>query len=533
MGTPNSAVITLIVTAGVINVIMGIYVLMNRSKQSISKTFVALNLLSAIYIFGSALEHSADSLSEVKLWIKVEYLGMPFLPPISLLLIMQFLGIEHRLKPSLRTGLFVMPFVTMILVMTNEAHHLYYRSIEVSPVMGALKVDLNAGPWYIIQGAYTFGCMMGGVVLLLLYWNRMKSSYRMQHITMLIGLLLPLIGDFAYLGNLTPGGIDPIPVIMAGTSALYMWALASRGLMNVAPIARDNLFESMGDGVLVLDLNNRIVDYNPAAALVIPQLSSRYLGRPIEPLWRMHTDEPLVDPTEMESKLQESGIPDTQGILWRKEDQSYYYEVRSSIVRNKSGKETGKLIILIDVSERVRLQKQLHELAYHDGLTGIYNRIHFMHLSEMLLSQSRSSGEPLALLLFDFDHFKRINDVYGHDIGDRALLHVVEICSSMLRDEDVFARYGGEEFVIAMPNLSLVQAEAVAERIRYEIARQPMEFQPKPLSITASFGLAVASGGPENNGGITQLLKAADNALYEAKNSGRNTVRIADAVMAT
>ncbi|MCQ6560985.1 histidine kinase N-terminal 7TM domain-containing diguanylate cyclase [Paenibacillus mendelii] len=528
MGTPYSAVITLIVAAGVINVLMGIYVLSNRTKHSMAKTFIFFTLLSAIYTFGSALELSAGSLAEIKFWIKFEYLGMPFLPPLNLLIIMHFLGMDRYLKRAWKMALFIMPAVTLALVWTNESHHLYYRSIGLREGTTMLKADLGIGPWYIIQGGYTFACMIGGVTLLLLYWQRMKS-YRPQIFIMLTGLLLPLAGDFAYLGQLTPEGMDPIPVIMTGTSALYLWALASRGMMNVAPIARDNLFESMRDGVLVLDLENRLVDYNPAAAVIIPELSANSIGHRIEPLWRMHTDEPLLDAVRKDRKERTAETSSIQEMEWRVGEQAYDYHIRSSIVRKKGGQETGKLIVLIDVTERVRLHKQLHELAYHDGLTGIFNRIHFIHLSEELLANAGADGSSLALVLFDIDYFKRINDTYGHDI-DRALLHIVEICRRMLRPQDVFARYGGEEFVIAMPGLSPTEAESAAQRIRSEIAGQPMSGPQGNLPITASFGVAVSQGGLEfleEEATINLLLKDADRALYEAKNAGRNTVRLA------
>lgn len=528
MGTPYSTVLTLMVTAGVINIIMGIYVFMNRSKQAMARTFIAMCFLSAIYIFGSALELSAGTLKEVKFWIAVEYLGMPFIPPVSLMLIMYFLGMERLLKWQLRYLMYLMPFITLVLVMTNDLHHFYYRSVELQIAEGIHKVDLNAGPWYIIQGGYTFGCMIGGVALLLIYWNRMRSSYRLQHMTMLAGLLLPIAGDFLYLGNLTPDGIDPIPVIMVITAALYMWGLVSKGMLNVAPVARDTLFESMNDAVLVLDRNNRLVDFNPAAAAILPELTTSALGQAIEPLLALHTDFSMLG---LDTEAGED-IPRTYDeVKWTVGEQSYYYQIRSSFIRKRRGPETSKLIVMIDVTERVRLQEQLRVLAYHDGLTGIFNRLHFIHLSEALLHQSAEKDEPLALLLFDIDHFKQINDAYGHDVGDRALLHVVNICRQLLRPEDVFGRYGGEEFVVAMPGLSREEAEAAAQRIRGEIAAQRMAAASSehPLSVTASFGVAMAGAGcKEAGGGINQLLKAADNALYEAKNSGRNTVRLAD-----
>ncbi|GLX69916.1 histidine kinase N-terminal 7TM domain-containing diguanylate cyclase [Paenibacillus glycanilyticus] len=529
MGTPYSAILTLMVTAGVINIIMGIYVVSNRSKQAMARTFIAMCFLSAIYIFGSALELSSGTLAEVKFWIAVEYFGMPFLPPVSLMLIMHFLGMERFLKKRIRFLMYLMPLITLVLVLTNDLHHFYYRSVELNTGPGIHHVDLNVGPWYIIQGGYTFGCMIGGIALLLLYWNRMRSSYRLQHIVMLLGLLLPIIGDFLYFGNLTPGGMDPIPVIMAITAALYMWGLVSKGMLNVAPVARDTLFESMSDGVLVLDRNNRLVDYNPAAAAVLPALTSSALGESVLPLMERHTELSKID---LDFSAADESLPRIYDeIQWTVGEQLYYYQIRSSVIRKKGGREASKLIVMIDVTERVRLQEQLRVLAYHDGLTGIFNRRHFIHLSEALLHQSSDQDKPLALLLFDIDHFKRINDDYGHDVGDQALLHVVEICRQLLRPEDVFGRYGGEEFVVAMPGLSQQEAEACAQRIRSEIASQSMvaAAMEQSLSVTASFGLAVAgAGGKEDGKGLNQLLKAADDALYEAKHNGRNTVRLAD-----
>lgn len=517
------------VTAGVINVIMGIYVFFYRSKQSMSKTFIAFTLLSAVYVFGSTLELSANSLTEIKLWIKLEYLGMPYLPPLNLLLVMYFLGMDRVLKRPLRIIMFIVPAITTLLVLTNDKHKLYYRAIELKQGASFLKTDLVAGPWYIFAGGYTFGCMIGGVVLLLLYWNRMKSSYRLQHIVMLVALVMPLAGDFLYLGNLTPEGIDPIPAIMAVTSSLYMWALAGRGMLNVVPIARENLFESMSDSVLVLDLENRLVDFNPAAAQMMPELSTQNVGRRIDELWQQYTDEPLTNLVNDPQAERE--------VIWTIGDQSYHYSVRSSVVRKNGGQEVGKLLILIDISEQVELQKKLHALAFYDGLTGIYNRNHFLHLSEELIAQHVASGGNFSVVLFDIDYFKKINDSYGHDVGDQALQHVVSLCRRLLRDVDVFARYGGEEFVIALPGMTLKEAGRFAERIRTEIEAHPMPVatsgsgsgsagaSQQAITITASFG--AAAGESHAAFEVKQLLKQADHALYDAKRAGRNRVCLA------
>jgi|GEM_PF-141471 len=572
MGTPYSAILTLIVTAGVINLLMGIYALTGRSKVSMVKTFVVFSLLSAVYTFGSALELAAGSLQEIVFWIKFQYLGMPFLPPLNLLMIMYFLGMDKYLNRIVRIGLFTIPAITLALVLTNEAHHLYYRDIVLRADTLTPKADLVAGPWYIIAGAYTFGCMIGGAVLLLIYWRR-KRTYRFQLFTMLVGLLLPLFGDFFYLGGATPDGMDPIPVIMTVTSALYMWALASRGLFHVVPIARDNLFESMRDGVFVLDMEDRLVDYNAAASEIMPELAAFEIGQRLDRLWRLHTDAGLLKREMTDAgKASPGDGSDIQEIPWKVGNRSYHYQVRTSVVRNRGAQEAGKLIVLIDITERVRLQEQLRQMAYYDGLTGVYNRARFMSLGAAMLNDPESASEPTAVVLFDIDHFKRINDTYGHDIGDQALLHIAELCRRALRPTDLFARYGGEEFAIAMPGLTAERAEAAAHRIRRELAAQPLDVPGGTLRMTASFGIAATEGvgGKAERAGdptameadratdteagekaeravgdigrpagtvaiaqqsaqlkLKRLLKQADLALYAAKNGGRDAVRVA------
>ncbi|WFB61285.1 diguanylate cyclase [Paenibacillus sp. BR1-192] len=325
---------------------------------------------------------------------------------------------------------------------------------------------------------------------------------------------------------------------MTLTSALYLWALTSKGLFHVAPIARDNLFTSMREGVLVLDLDNRLVDFNPAAAAMMPELSPSSIGEPLHEMWQLHTAEPIFGMGEREGP--DTGEADIEEIRWQLGNHSLHYQIRSSTFRNQRGREAGRLIVLIDVTDKARLQEELRQMAYYDGLTRIYNRSHFMKLSYALLNQAVRNREPLVFLLFDIDHFKRINDVYGHDIGDQALQHIVELTRKTLRAEDLFARYGGEEFAVAMPGLSTSEATAAAERIRAKLLTQPMTTPQGPLMITASFGVAAVKTSSHNgtvdaeaeeawwDTELKKVLKQADRALYEAKRSGRNTIRVSD-----
>jgi diguanylate cyclase (GGDEF)-like protein len=174
-----------------------------------------------------------------------------------------------------------------------------------------------------------------------------------------------------------------------------------------------------------------------------------------------------------------------------------------------------------------RSQLRFRKLARRDGLTGIFNRQHFVEEVEQLLLYCKKSARDACIVLIDLDHFKVVNDTYGHAIGDRVLRRAVEACQAHLRSTDVFGRLGGEEFGILLPDCSLQQAQGRAEQIRAAIATAATGDNAPGIPISASFGVAVTSrSGYE----LRVLLIHADEALYRAKREGRNRVVVSDEV---
>ncbi|MCA9531079.1 MAG: diguanylate cyclase [Myxococcales bacterium] len=170
-------------------------------------------------------------------------------------------------------------------------------------------------------------------------------------------------------------------------------------------------------------------------------------------------------------------------------------------------------------------EAQYHEAIYRmtivDGLTGAYNMRYFHEQLESELARAHRYDRPLALVMIDIDHFKRVNDEHGHLVGDRVLERVAKLVQDRLRPSDVFARYGGEEFVILLPETDLTGAQTFADQIRKKLAQGPLEAGATTVAVTASFGVAEREAGA----GATTLLTHADACLYEAKAAGRNTVR--------
>jgi two-component system cell cycle response regulator len=169
-------------------------------------------------------------------------------------------------------------------------------------------------------------------------------------------------------------------------------------------------------------------------------------------------------------------------------------------------------------------QQQMYDAALRDGLTKCYNKKFFLDRLETEFAYAKRHKTMLSLVIFDVDHFKRVNDNFGHLAGDAVLVHLARITHAMVRTEDVAARYGGEEFAIICRGIPLLNAGVVGERLRAAVEAENFDFQGKRLPVTISAGVAAL---PEAQvAASSELVGAADSALYEAKRSGRNRVCI-------
>jgi diguanylate cyclase (GGDEF)-like protein len=170
------------------------------------------------------------------------------------------------------------------------------------------------------------------------------------------------------------------------------------------------------------------------------------------------------------------------------------------------------------------LERQLLHMSHHDSLTGACNRLYLEQVAERELALAQRHGRSLAVAMLDIDHFKLVNDNYGHDTGDRVLQELVRCCQGALREIDHFGRLGGEEFVCVLPETDRAEALLCAERLRASLASLRLATPQGPLRFTVSIGVAVYG---VQHPDWPALLKAADEAMYRAKNDGRNCVRLA------
>jgi diguanylate cyclase (GGDEF)-like protein len=167
-------------------------------------------------------------------------------------------------------------------------------------------------------------------------------------------------------------------------------------------------------------------------------------------------------------------------------------------------------------------QRELERLTRLDGLTGLFNRNTFVELTRQELDRAQRQGSDTALLLLDLDHFKRVNDTWGHPAGDAVLRNVAGVASRTVRSTDLVGRLGGEEFIVLLPSTSLEAARKIAEKLRQRLEASPTPWAPSPVTLTASIGVSGTTALEKRN--FDSLYTEADKALYLAKTRGRNRV---------
>lgn len=278
------------------------------------------------------------------------------------------------------------------------------------------------------------------------------------------------------------------------------------------------------DGLVLMDENGFVHLFNPAAVKLFGFSEDEFLGLHLQDYVRLNdNNESEMDMLSSESPVPEDYLGSFAGILdaicSRKSGHEFNAEIAVSPVRRNDS--WWVVWSIRDITDRKEVEEKLLRLATTDSLTGLFNRRVFMETAGNELERSIRYGRPLSMLMLDIDHFKRVNDTYGHDAGDDVLKFLSGIGLKLLRGMDCFARIGGEEFAVLLPDTPLGGAISVAERMREEVEKTEMTTRSGNLYITISIGVSNLN---EEISDLESMLKAADVALYAAKRDGRNRV---------
>ena len=261
--------------------------------------------------------------------------------------------------------------------------------------------------------------------------------------------------------------------------------------------------------------DGRILYINPKAAQKLEITQEHAIGK--------LTHDYYADPEDRDSLLvtieRQGYLQNAEVLLKATTGATFWVNVSATLIAFAD--EPAIFLALVDVTKRKELEKQLETMAMTDDLTGLFNRRYFAAKGNAEFQRAHRYKTPLSMLMLDIDRFKLINDTYGHEAGDHVLKECATLMGQQLREIDILGRLGGEEFGVLLPNTDESHTLILAERLRHTIAQHPFVIHGKPVSITASIGVAALHDDITLLDGV---LRHADAAMYQAKQQGRNRV---------
>lgn len=280
------------------------------------------------------------------------------------------------------------------------------------------------------------------------------------------------------------------------------------------------VFESIEEGIMVTDPNQTIVYVNASFTALTGYSMDDVAGKSPRLLSSGYHSPDFYQ--AMWQKIRETGA--WQGEIWNKKKNGEIYaeELSITVVKDSNGNVTHYVGIFKDITLRKKLEAQIRHQAQHDILTGLPNRILFQERLHQAIQEADKAGTMVGILYMDLDRFKRVNDNLGHHAGDKLLMQAAERIKQCLREGDTIARIGGDELVILLPSIyHRDECAEIAGRIR-SLFEKPFYIQGHELFVTSSIGISLY---PEHSRDEEELVRLADQALYAAKNTGRNNVR--------
>lgn len=481
-----------------------------RKEVKEAAIFAFLLISGAIYTFGYSGEVAQTVTSHALFWLHVEYLGIPWVPGFWILATCR----HNSIKVS-PVAPFLIPVLTFVGHFTNLKNLFYSGPAMLVYHAPFWVLEIPRGPLYKLYAAYLIGTFLCGAGMYLSGLRNGSPIHRKQSILLVMSSIVPVTGYLLYLADMSPKGLDITPFTLSVSAVLTFRVIRYAGIFDLVPLARGHVFLGMRDAVLILDTRGRLMDFNPAAGTLLPFLSNENLGARVQELFPH-------DPELCQALLTSD---QSQELRLGADPKSHHFEVRTFKLLSGE-KQLGCAAILSDITSQVHLREELRRLADTDSLTGVANRRRFVETLEKHCEARDSIGVCFSLLLLDLDHFKAINDCYGHPAGDEVLCSVTKRLQLCIRPCDLLGRLGGEEFAILLPDICSKDAGTIAERIRTALAKEPVRVGKHEIRVTASIGVtSYAALEPTN---YDALLKSVDTKLYQAKENGRNQVVMID-----
>ncbi len=412
-----------------------------------AKPLMLMMIGMGFWTLSYALHLSPAIRPEPYFWSKLMFIGVVIVPAGFLVWAARYTKYDRWINKLTIGLLFIEPIVFNIIVWTDPLHKWFSGNFTTTGVLGIA---------FWIHSFYSYALLAAGGAMIFLNWLHVHHLYEKQALLILLALPISCTANFISIFGLTPyRGIDFSPLGFIAAGIIFTYAQVRHHLFDLVPVARNKVFENMRAGVIVLNEQNRVLDMNKAGEEFLGTTIGICLGK----------DVAAVLPEWYEAAPRLSAKKDVRFEFLSKGQEQRNIELAANILYDNRNQPYGKLITLRDVTKMKQsentlkktnenlkqkiaeietLQIKLKEEAIRDHLTGLYNRRFLQETLNREIAHADRARVSLSLAMIDLDHFKNINDTYGHALGDLFLISLASLLQKKTRNTDVCCRYGGE-----------------------------------------------------------------------------------------
>ncbi|TLN15007.1 diguanylate cyclase, partial [bacterium] len=341
------------------------------------------------------------------------YIAIALLPITWLSTVMNYTG-RGRQFARLCPWLLIVPSLTIGMVWTNPVHHWFIRQAALDANGAFVILQVQYGFWFWVHAIYTYLLLAVATAFLVGLMVRTPRRYVGQPVTLLLGMLIPVVWNVVYVTGLVPfRRLDLTPYLYSLSGLIFLVGLIYSRLFDILPVARDVVMDAMGDAVIVADYQDRVVDLNKTARQVFGwQADDELISRSIEDVFANW-------PTVIGLLRAEKPLP-VEMVVKRGARQNYY-QVSVSPLSDAHGFSLGRMLLLHNITDRKQMEEELRRLSVTDPLTDLGNRRKFFNALEGEFARAKRYHNTYSLIMLDLDHYKSINDRFSHMAGDEAL----------------------------------------------------------------------------------------------------------------
>ncbi len=496
---------TVIMTLSLILAALIVVYAVIRHTVDKSLYLIFLSIANIFFIFGSLLEMTASNLESAFYGVRVQYMGIPYLMPLSYLFCRDLYG-KKRFNAWQHIVFLSIPVLSVFAIQVFPATRVFYDRIWYTTNGIVANVAHTSGFLYYASLALNYSSLLLALWLILRQIVSGGRRIRQQSIVLLVGWIGPVITNIFYTMVDRSSGFDLTPVVYVTAVVVFVSLALSGNLLEVLPLARRQVMDELEDAFVVCDEDMCFLDANLSAKRLFPELATLTRGESLE----------CVGGFQSYGELRR----------WVNGEEIDYKITQTPVLQGK--RNSGICIVFQNVTAENRLLENLRHRAEMDTLMDIYNRGAFFDIAHETLKRGRLRKHPCALLMIDLDHFKRMNDSYGHLYGDTVLRAVSATIKNNIRKGDVIGRYGGEEFAVLLEDITEEEAFEAAEKLRKSVESLEMLHEGERVLVTISVGVVHCPLCQSTT--LRELLAHADEALYRAKTHGRNQVRMHSSV---